>query len=147
LTTDRASQAARVLHEAYLTVHPDWSPERREDARKSWSQFMKFTSPAEFRDEWVAVEHEGAVVGVCAAFSRPDAMIISELAVLPEHFRKGVGRYLLVRAMQKVKGARGSDGQYLLSTLRRRESRAAVGLYRSVGFTVRKVFTRASWRP
>jgi len=143
LTHERSEEAARVLHEAYLTQHVAWPPERCVEDRASWEDYVSAES-AERLSSWVAVEHQGRIVGVCQGCARSGAIAISELAVLPSYWRRGLGRYLLVRCMQRFRTKHGrAGGSFCLSV--GRTNVPAVSLYESLGFRAQKVFTRAIW--
>jgi ribosomal protein S18 acetylase RimI-like enzyme len=145
LAPERRDEAARVLHEAYLTEHPLWGKQKQKHELDSWRRDLATTPAEELALNWVAVESEGRLAGVCLGRGPyKGSMAISELAVLPALRRRGLGRYLVAQCVQKQLAHYGAPGRFLLSVVR--TNRAAQALYRSLGFEVVRIFTRATWR-
>ncbi len=58
------------------------------------------------RDALAFVAEDGGIVGFLLAFWEGEEVHIHDLAVAPEHRRKGVGSALLGRLLEEAKGAR-----------------------------------------
>jgi len=77
-------------------------------------------------------EGEGSLAGYCVYWLVADQVHIQNLAVRPEHRRRGVGHFLLTQAL-----ARAAQAGAASAVLEVRESnRAAQELYASLGFRV-----------
>lgn len=75
-------------------------------------------------------EPDGGLAGYCIYWLVADQVHIQNLAVHPEHRRRGLGRFLLVQALAEAERAGASS-----AVLEVRESnRAAQELYGSMGF-------------
>jgi ribosomal protein S18 acetylase RimI-like enzyme len=143
LTLDRADEVARVLYEAYKAVRPGWSA-RPADDLDMWENNARFAIERHSR-YCAAVEHGGRIVGACLGSVTGRGLGIHELAVLPESWRQGLGRFMMIRCMQKIEAdCEDPAARFTLGT--NRTYSAAIALYRSLGFETSDVYTRATWR-
>lgn len=96
-----------------------------------WSRAsLRFCMENPVYDFTVALDTEGAVAGFLIAGVLPPEIEISTVAVRGDLRRQGIGRSLLGQLLEK--GAkRGCDTVFLEV---RASNRAAIGLYRSLGF-------------
>jgi len=80
---------------------------------------------------WTAVVGEGTVVGYAVMWFTDDGAQLGNLAVAEDRRRRGLGRRLVRRAMETV---RGSDGPGYLVLEVRESNEPAIRLYRGLGF-------------
>ncbi|MGH9322174.1 MAG: ribosomal protein S18-alanine N-acetyltransferase [Vicinamibacteria bacterium] len=78
----------------------------------------------------LTAEEPARVAGYCVAWILFEHLHIQNLAVHPDHRRRGLGRFLLVRALEE--GSRERTTTALLEV--RRSNHAAQNLYRNLGF-------------
>jgi len=140
----RSDEVAQVWHQAYAAYRPEWSAAERDRDLGEWkADGLAF--PQELARYYVAVEHEGRIIGVCRGGDPTVGMTINELAVLPSYQGRGIGRSLLLRCIQRLRERASIPGARIhLST--NRTYRAAVSFYRSLGFTTERVFVAATWK-
>jgi len=98
---------------------------------------------------WVGLELEGQIVASCYGGCRPERwgsfLSVEELAVLPEFFGKGLGRYALIRCLQELKRHYGVSGRpFQVGTWRHMGPRP-LRLYLGLGFQVIKAEMYATW--
>ncbi len=90
---------------------------------------------------FIVAEFNGVVVGYIGVFVVYESCDISNIAVLPEYRRRGIGRLLLEGACDAAR----NGGAESISLEVRPSNRGAIALYRSVGFEevgLRKNFYR-----
>ncbi len=140
----RSDEVAEVWHQAYAAYRPEWSAAERDQDLSEWKADGS-AFPEELARYHVAVEHEGRIVGVCRGGDPTVGMAINELAVLPSYQRKGIGKVLLLRCIQRLRETASTpEARIHLST--NRTYRAALSLYCSLGFTTERAFTTATWK-
>jgi ribosomal protein S18 acetylase RimI-like enzyme len=139
LSAGRVEEVVHVLCEAYKS--PEWDEHRYDEERRSWTKYMG-TDGKEL-DTFFGVERQGRIIGVCQTAVTSDGPLIVELAVLPEAHRRGVGRYLLYRAMESAKTANTQGKPYRLSV--DRDNLGAIALYAAMGYRRTQVITRGRW--
>jgi len=137
LDASRVEEVVHVLCEAYR--RPEWDEQRREEERRSWTKTMD----PEVLGTTVAVERQGRIIGVCLRGVSSLGPGIVEMAVLPEEHRRGVGRYLLYRAMESGRTANVQGKPYRLSV--DRDNLGAIALYAAMGYRRSQVLTVARW--
>lgn len=79
---------------------------------------------------WTAVDEDGGVVGYAVMWFNDDGAQLGNLAVAPDHRRRGLGRRLVRTALE---AARSSDGAGYLILEVRESNEAAIRLYRGLG--------------
>ena len=94
---------------------------------------------------WVGLEFEGSLVASCYGGCRPERwgnfLSVEELAVRPEFFGRGLGRYTLLRCLQELKRHFGVPGRpFQIGTWRHMGPRP-LRLYLGLGFHVVKAET------
>jgi len=99
----------------------------------------------DMRLTWVGLELEGHIIASCYGGCRPERwgnfLSVEELAVLPEFFRRGLGRYALIRCLQELKRHYGASGRpFQVGTWRHMGPRP-LRLYLGLGFRVIKAET------
>jgi len=87
----------------------------------------EFANP--YSHMWV-VEEGAVVIGYVCAWFTYDRGQIANLAVLPEHRRRGLGRALVERVFHEAR----TQGIFSLSLEVRRSNQVALKLYKSFGF-------------
>ncbi|HEY7856800.1 MAG TPA: GNAT family N-acetyltransferase [Terriglobales bacterium] len=86
--------------------------------------------------------HGGLEGMVLASRVKPGVMHITQICVMPEFRRRGLGRVLIERAMEQARRM-GLRSATLTVT---RENAGALGLYQRLGFTERTQFDAYVWR-
>ena len=104
----------------------------------------------DMRNTWIGLERDGRLVASCYGGCRPerwgDFLSVEELAVLPEFFGQGLGRYALIRCLQELKRHYGVPGRpFQIGTWRHMGPRP-LRLYLGLGFQVIKAETYAALR-
>lgn len=82
---------------------------------------------------WTAAAEDGRVVGYAVMWFRDEGAQLGNLAVAEEWRRRGLGRLLVRRALEAVRGSE-SGGRLVLEV--RESNEAAMRLYRGLGFRV-----------
>ena len=80
---------------------------------------------------WTAVDRNGAVAGYAVMWFTEDGAQLGNLAVSEAHRRRGLGRRLVLTALEAVRDA--GSGHYLILEVRQ-SNEAAIRLYRGLGF-------------
>ncbi len=121
----------------------------REHRKPSVSEQQKFVDSLEdaaqhedMLETWVGLEFEGRLVASCYGGCRPEHwgnfLSVEELAVLPEFFGRGLGRYALIRCLQQLQRHYGVRGRpFQIGTWRHMGPRP-LRLYLGLGFHVVK---------
>ena len=133
-----AAHAARERREPSLSEQQKWV-ESLEDAAQQEDMLKT----------WVGLEREGRLVASCYGGCRPERwgnfLSVEELAVLPEFFGKGLGRYALIRCLQELKRHYGVSGRpFQVGTWRHMGPRP-LRLYLGLGFQVIKAEMYSTW--
>ena len=84
------------------------------------------------------------IIGSCYGRIWGNEMSIEELAILPEFYGNGLGRFLTIRCMYKLKSHFGESSKYFFIGTNRTYQRA-LRLYYSLGFKIDQVQTYASF--
>jgi GNAT superfamily N-acetyltransferase len=79
---------------------------------------------------WVFDEADGDIVGILVLLSKPDHLLLDNIAVRPERQGRGVGRALI--AFAEAEARRRGHGEIRLYT--HRKMRENVSLYKRIGF-------------
>ena len=101
---NRLSEYVDLYNRAYAVYEGRLLPERQAHERefRQW----QLTDAQEQEDAvktWVGIEFNGEIVGSCYGRIWGNEMSVEELAILPEFYGKGLGRFLTIRCMQKLK--------------------------------------------
>ncbi len=89
-------------------------------------------------ETWTGLTHNGKLIGFSCGDVWDDELSIDEVAILPEYFDQGLGRYLTIRCMQKLHERYGGPTKYFMLGTERTNTRA-LKLYHRLGFTIDKV--------
>jgi GNAT superfamily N-acetyltransferase len=136
----------RLAEYAALYVQAHAARGGGEDFHSEQKKFMDSLEDAvqheDMRNTWVWLEWEGYIVASCYGGCRPERwgnfLSVEELAVLPEFFGKGLGRYALMRCLQELKSHYGVSGRpFQVGTWRHMGPRP-LRLYLGLGFQVIK---------
>jgi ribosomal-protein-alanine N-acetyltransferase len=98
--------------------------------------------PAAARPKGFVWEEDGEIVGNASLFpveGHPERMVIANVAVLPEHRRRGIGSALTAASIQSAR--RKNAKQVILQV--KHANQAALALYREQGFDV--LGTKTTW--
>lgn len=80
---------------------------------------------------WAAVDRSGAVAGYAVMWFTENGAQLGNLAVSEAHRRRGLGRRLVLSALEAVRDA--ASGNFLILEVRESND-AAIQLYRDLGF-------------
>lgn len=92
---------------------------------------------------FTTLEHKGEIIGIAFGGLWGNEMSLEELAILPEYYGQGLGRYLAIRCMQRMRECFGGDDKYFEVGTFRTNTRA-LKLYHRLGFTIDRVHLYAS---
>ncbi|MEZ4860352.1 MAG: N-acetyltransferase [Caldilineaceae bacterium] len=87
---------------------------------------------------WTGLTQNGQLIGFSCGGVWDDELAIEEVAIRPEFFGKGLGRYLTLRCMQKLYAQHGGPTTFFQLGTERTNVRA-LKLYHRLGFAVSKV--------
>jgi ribosomal protein S18 acetylase RimI-like enzyme len=149
----RLPQVIALYEQAYMVRQEAWSQMKRNRFREENREELTGASNQEDRVKtWITVEERDRVIGSCFGSSFRDKLFIEELAILPEYYGRGIGRFLLVRCQQELRAKYGEPNRYfVLDTWR--DGDRALKLYHRLGFRPIHYYTDASfinwsaWRP
>lgn len=143
--------------EEYLTYHADLIHQsfrdeldsllfpvfRSEDGCRNLMEVLRFQSPFCAEASWMIRGINGPVGAIQGILESSWIGAIQNLAILPEHRHIGLGRALLLKAMEGFRSI--GLQQVSLEVSARNEN--AIKLYRSVGFRSRQTFYRTITSP
>lgn len=144
-TKNRLSEFVDLYNKAYA-VHYDGFPLEKVEQRREFTKW-ELTDAQDKEDAlktWVGLECNGRIIGSCYGRIWDDEMSIEELAILPEFYGNGLGRYLAIRCMYKFKNNFREPSKYFFIGTNR-TYKQALRLYYSLGFEIDKVQTYASF--
>lgn len=81
-------------------------------------------------DGWIAAQMQNKFVGFAIAIREEDDGLIAEVGVIPQFRRQGIGTFLTLKALQRLK-ERGFKQAFLGVDL---QNAAAISLYEKLGF-------------
>lgn len=139
------SEYVDLYNRAYAVYEGRLLPERQAHERefRQW----QLTDAQEQEDAvktWVGIEFNGEIIGSCYGRIWGNEMSIEELAILPKFYGKGLGRFLTIRCLQKLKEYFGSPSRYFFIGTNRTFTRA-LKLYHRLGFKINSVETYATF--
>lgn len=142
---NRLPEFIELYNRAYAVYQDRLLPERQAHERefRQW----QLTDAQEQEDAvktWVGIEFNGEIVGSCYGRIWGNEMSVEELAILPEFYGKGLGRFLTIRCMQKLKEHFGEPSRYFFIGTNRTFTRA-LKLYHRLGFKINSVETYATF--
>ena len=103
----------------------------KETLPEPWSEQALRTLPS-FARFFVSYDQDGRISGFCGLYLIADEGQIMEVAVAPDHRRRGIARDLLSHMIQDARAA----GAVRFSLEVRSQNQGAQALYASLGFTV-----------
>jgi len=141
--TDRLQELERVFSGAHSPYQTALSPALHAWMRRSVrDELRQAVADEECTGTWVCVEHGGTLAGSCFGRNSGGRLLIEELAALPHYWGRGLGRYLLLRCMQRLQERYGGPGStFVLDTWRTYDR--AMRLYEAVGFQPCRLYTEA----
>ncbi len=141
---NRLPEFIDLYHKAYAVHQNSLLPERLAHERefRKW-QLTDAQQQKDAVKTWVGVELNGEIVGSCYGRIWGNEMSVEELAILPEFYGKGLGRFLTIRCMQKLKEHFGEPSRYFFIGTNRTFTRA-LKLYHRLGFKINSVETYAT---
>ena len=148
VTEDRLKQAANSHHGAFVAY--DEAPLPAEEDQRyrddNHRYFLRlFKNHAKDVKNWVMLEHQGDIMAICFGFNDPPFLVIEEMSVHPVYRGQGLGRYICLRCMQKLRDAYGGpDKRFQLGT--NLTWTPAVKLYHWLGFTIETQESYAEYR-
>ncbi|MGB3655867.1 MAG: GNAT family N-acetyltransferase [Rivularia sp. (in: cyanobacteria)] len=144
-TKNRLSEFIDLYNKAYA-VHYYGFPLLKIEQRREFTRWQ-LTDVQDKKDavkSWVGLECDGRIIGSCYGRIWGNEMSIEELAILPDFYGKGLGRFLAIRCMYKLKNHFGEPSKYFFIGTNRTYKRA-LRLYYSLGFKIDQVQTYASF--
>ena len=127
---DQQVQQKRILRRAEETDLPALLAVEQTSFFSPWKEaafLSEFANP--YSRLWVVEEGENVIGYVCTWFIHDEGQI-ANMAVLPEHRRRGLGKILVHHVLQEAR----KQGVLSLSLEVRRSNHAALELYKSFGF-------------
>lgn len=94
---------------------------------------------------WTSLEAGGEIVGACYGRAHGETAAIYELAVLPSHYGRGLGKYLLSRCAWRLQ-AYGEPPCTRCALWTYRTLDRALALYHRMGFRRQQLWTEAIFR-
>ena len=144
-TKNRLSEFVDLYNKAYTVHYDGFSSQKIEQQREfTKSQLTDAQDKDDAVKTWVGLECDGRIIGSCYGRIWDNEMSIEELAILPEFYGNGLGRYLAIRCMYKLKNHFGEPSKYFFIGTNRTYKRA-LRLYYSLGFKIDQVQTYASF--
>lgn len=141
---NRLSEFINLYNEAHAVNENGFPPEKIEQLRefRRW-QLTDAQDKQDAVKTWVGLEYNGRIIGSCYGRIWDNEMSIEELAILPEFYGNGLGRFLAIRCMYKLKSNFGEPSKYFFIGTNRTYQRA-LRLYYSLGFKIDQVQTYAT---
>jgi ribosomal protein S18 acetylase RimI-like enzyme len=144
-TKNRLSEFVEFYNKAYAVHEDGFLSEKIEQLR----EFRKWElTDAQDKEDavktWVGLEYNSRIIGSCYGRIWANEMSIEELAILPEFYGNGLGKFLAIRCMYKLKRHFGDPGKYFFIGTNRTYQRA-LRLYHSLGFKIDQVQTYATF--
>jgi ribosomal protein S18 acetylase RimI-like enzyme len=149
----RLPQIIALYEQAYAVRQEAWTAMKRDRFREENREELTGASEQEDRVRtWITVENRDRVIGSCFGSSFRDKLFIEELAILPEYYGQGIGRFLMVRCLQELRTNYGEPNRYfVLDTWR--DADRALRLYHRLGYRPIHYYTDATlinwsaWQP
>lgn len=129
----------RDLHAVIERAFDTWPDRDTSMGFEDWR--TSFLDRAEDLDLVVVAERDGRLVGAALCVAEDGEGWVDQLAVLPDHWGRGVGGALLQTAFHRFR-----DRGLTVAALSTDSRTGALGLYEHVGMTVTESFTRWSLR-
>ena len=144
-TKNRLSEFIDLYNKAYIVNYDGFTSEKIEQIEEFQKLQLKDAQEKEDAVKtWIGLEYKGRIIGSCYGRIWGNEMSIEELAILPEFYGKGLGRFLAIRCMYKLKSHFGEQSKYFFIGTNRTYKRA-LRLYYSLGFTIDRVQTYAGF--
>ncbi|MUH01584.1 GNAT family N-acetyltransferase [Scytonema sp. UIC 10036] len=142
---NRLSEFIDLYNKAYAVHEGEFTSEKIEQLRefRRW-QLTNAQDQEDAVKTWVGLEYDGRIIGSCYGRIWGNEMSIEELALLPEFYGNGLGRFLAIRCMYKLKSHFGEPSKYFFIGTNRTYQRA-LRLYYSLGFKIDLVQTYATF--
>jgi len=142
---NRLPEFIELYNRAYGVYQDRLLPDRQAHERefRHW-QLTDAQQQEDAVKTWIGIEFNGEIVGSCYGRIWGNEMSVEELAILPEFYGKGLGRFLTIRCMQKLKEHFGEPSRYFFIGTNRTFTRA-LKLYHRLGFKINSVETYATF--
>jgi GNAT superfamily N-acetyltransferase len=130
-------QADHLNTATYIDARAFGATEQEAERQADGDQIDSRYSLESTRHTWTGLTCEGKLIGFAFGADADNRMMLEEVSLLPEFHGKGLGRYLVIRCLQKLhENFGGPNKQFFLGTDRRWSS--ALKLYHRLGFTIDK---------
>lgn len=139
-------ERGRLMEYAALYAEAHAAHERRPSSEPDYQKWEASLGDAlqneDVLNTWVGLEAGGKIIASCYGGCRPerwgDFLSVEELAVRPEFFGAGLGRYALIRCLEELRHHYGVPGRpFQVGTWRHMGPRP-LRLYLGLGFQVKK---------
>lgn len=142
---DRLSEFIDLYNTAYAVYEDGFSLLKLAHTRefRKW-QLTDAQEKEDAVNTWIGLEVKGKIIGSCYGRIWNNEMSLEELAILPDFYGKGIGRFLAIRCMQKLKQHCGEQNRYFFIGTNRTYKRA-MQLYQRLGFKIDEFQTYATF--
>lgn len=148
--TEASFEEARIMEypELFFQVdsvyHAGFSPEKIAHERAMFADYIPRACKSDnIRPIWTSLVEDGQLIGASFGGAWDDELSIEEVGILPAYYGQGLGRYLTIRCMQKLRQHYGGENKYFALGTFRTYTRA-LKLYHRLGFTIDKIESYAT---
>lgn len=146
-TPSRLAEFVDCYCRAYSVYQERWPAAKQVRFREGTERGLRESATQEDQvQSWVGIEDSGTIVGSCFGSCFRERLFIEELALLPAYTGRGLGRFLLLRCLQRLRAQFGQRGSTVVLDCYRTYERA-LRLYRALGFQVSQWYTNATFWP
>ncbi|MCB9151420.1 MAG: GNAT family N-acetyltransferase [Caldilineaceae bacterium] len=140
----RLAEYPELFFQVDSVYHEGYSPEKINHERAMFEDYIPRACESEnIRPTWTLLVKDGQLIGASFGGAWDDELSIEEVGILSAYYGQGLGRYLTIRCMQKLRQHYGGEDKYFMLGTFRTYTRA-LKLYHRLGFTIDKIESYAT---